>query len=69
MATYMKYVVTAISRLTGQRVIISSPKDKGVAEKMMERQNRKNHGRGQCLYRKLRVEPAESEQMLPFASE
>lgn len=65
----MKYVVTAISRLTGERVIISSPWDKDTAEKMMERQNRANHGRGQCLYRKLRVEVADSEQLLPFASE
>jgi len=65
----MKYVVTAISRLTGERVIINNPWSKDTAEKMMERQNRANHGRGQCLYRKLRIGPAESEQMLPFASE
>ena len=65
----MKYVVTAISRLTGERVIISSPWSKETAEYLMERQNRRNHGRGQCLYRKLRVEPAESEQLLPFDSE
>lgn len=65
----MKWIVTAICRLTDERVIISNPCSKETAEYLMERQNRKNHGRGQCLYRKLRVEPAESEQLLPFASE
>jgi len=65
----MKWIVTAICRLTDERVIISNPCSKETAEYLMERQNRKNHGRGQCLYRKLRVEPAESEQQLPFVSE
>lgn len=65
----MKWIVTAICRLTDERVIISNPCSKETAEYLMERQNRKNHGRGQCLYRKLRVEPAENEQLLPFVSE
>ena len=63
----MKYVITGISRLTGECVIISNPQDKDVAQALMKRQNHKNHGRGKCAYRKLRLAPAESEGMLLFA--
>lgn len=65
----MKYVVTGISLLTGERTVISSPKDKEVASRMVERQNRRNKGRGKSLYRKLRIEPADSDCMLQFVQE
>ena len=61
----MKWVVTAISRLTGERVVISSPKEKEVAMLMMQRQKRKNHGRSAWSRLELKPWPFEEER-LPF---
>lgn len=60
----MKWVVTGISRLTGERVAISSPKSKEVAQLMMVRQKRKNR-RG-SVWSRLELRPAVEEGSLPF---
>lgn len=59
----MKYVVTGISRLTGERVVISRPKEYLVALGMLERA-RARYGR--CVrrspaYRNLRLDEAAEE--------
>ena len=55
----MKYVVTGISRLTGERVIISSPHSEWKAQLLMEQQKRKNNSRS--VYSRLKLEPADRE--------
>ncbi len=52
----MKYVVTGISRLTGEREVISSPHSEWKARLLMERQKAKNTSRS--AYSRLKVEPA-----------
>ena len=54
-----KYVVTGISRLTGERVVISSPHSEREARLLMEKQKARNHGRS--AYSRLKTEPAERE--------
>jgi hypothetical protein len=55
----MKYVVTAISRLTGERETISSPLPKEQARQLMERQKRRNHSHS--VWSRLELWPAAGE--------
>lgn len=60
----MKYVVTGISRLTGEREVISSPHPEWKAQLLLaqakSRQTRKS------AYKHLKVEPAVREALLSF---
>lgn len=61
----MKYVVTAISRLTGERVIISAPHSEWKARLLLERE--KARRTRTSAYSRLKVEPAEREGRLCFS--
>ena len=57
----MKYVVTGISRLTGEREVISNPHSEWKSILIMER----TRGRGKkAAYTRLKVEPAVREDVL-----
>lgn len=55
----MKYVVTGISRLTGERVAVSSPHSLTKACEMRDKMAARQHCRS--AYKWLKVEPAERE--------
>ena len=57
----MKYVVTGISRLTGEREVISSPRSRKEADRIVERAGKR---RKMTAYTRLKVEPAEREGVL-----
>ena len=57
----MKYVVTAINRLTGERETISRPHEKFRAETMKRRYTQRYVDVHDRPYIRLRVEPAVSE--------
>lgn len=58
---HMKYVVTAINRLTGEREAISRPHEKFRAETMKRRYTQRYVDVHDRPYIRLKVEPAASE--------
>ena len=56
---YPMYVVTGISRLTGEREVISSPHSLPKATAIRDRMSARLHSHS--AYRRLKVEPAVSE--------
>lgn len=57
----MKYVITALSRLSGRREVISSPKDFTTCQEMRDRWSRRLSKQKSPVYRLLRVEEAVEE--------
>ena len=57
----MKYVVTGVSRLTGEREVISNPHSEWKANLIMERARGRSK---KAAYTRLKVEPAEREGVL-----
>ena len=55
----MKYIVTGINKLTGEREAISNPHSEWKAHELLARWKGKN--RNTRPYKQIRVEPAEQE--------
>lgn len=60
----MKYVITAVSRLTGERTVISKPYDKDTALRVIEEQKRRQHSHS--AYSRLQLREAVEQLALDF---